>query len=105
MKTDEELKQLAKDVFSDKVFTDRHIPNGDSTSIAMIFMPLALMDEDAVKALEKKNPVMIYEYMDKAGPRGINGHPNFFSFQFLTEEEMPRFIEYFGKIKEALESV
>jgi len=33
-----------------------------------------------------KHSAMLYEYMDKAGPRAINGYPCFFSMRILWKE-------------------
>ncbi len=86
MKTDQELKQLAIDIYDNKVFTDRHIREGESAHrIAVIFMPIAL---GAFKTKEEIDDLgLIYEYYDKASPRAINGYPSFFSFNTLTKAE------------------
>lgn len=85
MKTREELKQLALDIIENKVYIDRYIEN--PRNLPMVFMVLGLMDKKQLEEFQNMKPVMVYEYLDKAGPRSINGMPNFFSFQFLTEEE------------------
>jgi hypothetical protein len=59
--TEEEIKKLAKDIYTGLVFTDRHI--------------------------QVASPGMIYEYMDKAGPMSINGMPMFCSFRFISQED------------------
>ena len=85
VKTDEEIKQLVMDVAGGSVFCDWMIPDGaGKNTISMVFMPLALMDGEAMKSLMEDECSMVYEYMEKAGPRSINGMPGFFSFQFLN---------------------
>ena len=99
MKTKEELKQIAIDLADGKIFSDRHIREGDSKSIGTVFMPLILgafgdMTEEEQKA---GKVTFIYEYLDKAGPRSINGMPCFFSCQILNREETELMFELHEK--------
>jgi hypothetical protein len=109
VKTDAELKQLAKDVWDGKVFTDCHIEEMPDEifigTLKMIFMPLALFGKEDYEDFQKQKPGMVYEYLDQAGPRSINGYPSFFSFQFLTEEELPKFHAFYVEVRDARESV
>lgn len=94
-KTDDELKQLSMDLANGKIFTNRHLPEHDKTSLGMIFMPLVLgafkdRDEEDIKDIG-----LIYEYYDKAGPRSINGYPSFFSFGFLDTNDCNRMHAYY----------
>ena len=83
VKTDEELRQLAIDVYHGHVFCDFMCE--DPKMLPMVFMVLALMPaDDAKKWFEENEPSMVYEYFDKAGPRSVNGMPGFFSMQFLN---------------------
>lgn len=93
VKTDEQIKQLIMDVVGGRVFCDFMIPDGRSNSISMVFMPLALMKrEDGLHLMEVDEASMLYEYLEKAGPRSCNGMPGFFSFQFLNRADH----DYFG---------
>jgi len=42
-----------------------------------------------------KNIGMLYEEYSKAGPRGINGMPNFFSMKIVSIEDTKRFQEMY----------
>ena len=88
MKTEQELRQLAVDIKSGAVFTTNHMPTSDEHMIGSIFMPLMLMNEEQHKDFIDKKPGMVYEYLEKAMPRSVNGYPTFMSFEFLTEEEL-----------------
>jgi hypothetical protein len=46
----------------------------------------------------------IYEYMDRAGPRSINGMPMFTSCKFLTQAEYKEVCEYIQEIKKIRQS-
>jgi hypothetical protein len=100
--TEDELKTLARDMAMEKVFTSNHVPDHDARMLGMIFMPLAL------GGLGGRNPEeigMIYEYLDRAGPRSINGYPCFFSFRMVRADQMQALFAKYRAIREALEAV
>ena len=101
MKTDEELKQLANDIFHGVVFTSNHVPPGEEIMLGSIFMPLMLMTEEGQKDFLEKKPFMVYEYMDQAGPRSVNGYPMFMSLKFLIEDEYKKVVEYYKELEQA----
>lgn len=101
--TCEEIKKLADDIYKGMVFTDRHIQNPDD--ISRVFIPLALLKKEQIEELKVDSPGLIYEYMDKAGPRSINGMPMFCSFRFLSQEDAKKVNEKYFQIKEVIEKV
>lgn len=103
MRTDEELKQIAKDCVDGKIFTSSMVKDNDSLS--MVFMPLIFMNEEQSKEFEKAIPYMLFEYYDKAGPRSINGMPIFYSFQQLSKQECEKLQDYVNKIREGISKV
>jgi len=46
---------------------------------------------------------MIYEYYDKAGPRGINGKPIFSSCQLMSKGDADKFVEIYKEYCKARE--
>lgn len=104
-KTDEELKELVRDVFAGHVFCDSMIPDGHKQNaitftLGMVFMPLSLMSkEDGMKFLELE-PAMVYEYMDQAGERSCNGLPMFMSLKVLNTADHDAFLELFEEYLE-----
>ena len=48
---------------------------------------------------------MVYEYLDKAGPTGINGKPCFFSLRLLNKDDTKKVFDYYEKYKEIREKV
>lgn len=102
-KTDEELKKIALDIYSDKIFSDRNCP--DEHSVRTVFMPLALMNKEQMQELVDDKAAFIYEYLDKAGPMACNGMPMFLSFQYLTEDELEKVTDYYDKITAAVEGI
>ena len=99
--TDEEIKKLADDIYKGLVFTDRHIDNPND--VPRVFAALMLMGEEQIDELKANPPGMIYEYMEKAGPMGINGMPIFFSFRFIGQEDAKKVNKKYIQIKEAVE--
>ncbi len=104
-KTDEELKQIAEDLWAGKIFCDRQVQSRRPEDITMVFMVLMFMDKKQLKQLEKDEVDFFYEYMSQATPRGINGMPTFWSVRVLTKPETKRMFEYYEAIKGALANV
>lgn len=89
IKSDEELKQLAKDMYDRKVITSVEL---DGEEVGQVFMLLPLMGPDALKCLD--DAAFIYEYLDKAGPISVNGKPCFMSFGIVHKDDRVRFAGY-----------
>lgn len=97
---DEDLRQLARDLYGRRVFTDWHC--GCVNDVLMVFMPIGLGGLSDLTSEEFGQIGMIYEYIDKAGPRSINGMPMFFSCNYLSRGDTEKVIAYHEKILEAL---
>lgn len=96
MKTEQELKQIAVDFAEGKIFSNLHLTSDhDQHLLPMIFMPLALGADLAEKA-QSGECYMIYEYIDKAGPRGINGYPIFFSLRYISKAEYVIMMQHYN---------
>ena len=108
MKTEQELKQIAKDLYAGRIFTNLHLqPSEQESLLFSVFMPLVFIRKETKggKKFFEDEPSMIYEYVDRAGPMAINGYPIFTSFQYLTEEEHQKMIGYYSKVKQAMEDI
>ena len=46
---------------------------------------------------------MVYEYLDKAGPTGINGKPTFFSCRLLNKKDTEKMFTYYEQYKKIRE--
>lgn len=88
MKSDSELHELAFDIVAGKIFTDRQLSDRDM--LHMCFMALIFCSTEQLQLVADAG--MIYEYVDKAGPMGVNGNPCFFSFQFISKEEVEKLL-------------
>lgn len=101
-RTEEELKQIARDLFHGKILTTRHQALIDNPGdISHVFMPLLFLAPELRERFQKQSPAMIFEYLEKAGPRTLNGMPMFMSMQWLDKEEDEKVMEYYRKLKEA----
>lgn len=96
-KTDDELRQLARDMYEGRIFTDRHVAN--IQDIKMVFLPLALMDTDQWETLIADDIELIYEELSKFGPLSCNGMPWFMSFQVLNKADFDKVKGYFNQYK------
>ena len=96
--TDDDIKTLARDIASNRVFTDRHIEN--PRDFPMVFMVLAFMGDEQHKEFTERDVGMVYEYMDKAGPTSCNGMPCFFSLQIITKAETIKVFEHVKEFEE-----
>lgn len=101
--SDEEIRQLAKDMYKGSIFTDRHIQNPQDAQT--VFMPLIFMDEKQIEELKKDPPGMIYEYMSNAAKMSINGMPIFWSFKMVNQEDTKKVFEKYNEIIKAVEKI
>lgn len=99
----EAFKKLVIDFDGNLIFSDRHVPERDSHLIQNIFMPLAFGFNYPKEELEKIG--MIYEYLDQASPRGVNGYPTFLSFRILNVPDTTRLLAKVLEIRHAREGV
>jgi hypothetical protein len=98
--TDKELKQIAWDIHSSKIFCDLMIYKSEKIHMTpMIFMPILFMESEELNKFAEGDVGMLYEYMDKAGSRSINGYPQFFSFSHLSRGDTRKVVEYYDKIR------
>jgi len=96
-RTDEELKQLAVDIIEGKFFSTIGMPESDFDLLAMIFMPLALMDEETVNRIEERDPVIFYADMSKRLSRSISGYPIFGEVGFIFRSELEKFATFYDQ--------
>jgi hypothetical protein len=84
-KTESELRQLAVDIVEGKVFTDKHDRGG--LEYGDIWLPIRLGAFAEWSTEDLKRIGMLYEYVNKAGDRSVNGYPTFLSLNALDMED------------------
>jgi len=102
-RSDDEIKQLAVDLHAGKIFTSNHCQR--SEDVRLVFMTTVFMSAEHWQFYEDNNITVLYEYMDKAGPRAINGMPNFFSHNVLSADDWARVIEKVKALEAAIEAL
>lgn len=96
------INEVAKGIHARQIFTNFHIPEGSRSSmLGMIFMPIVFGAFQDMPEAEVDNIGMIFEYMDKAGPRSINGMPMFVSFGLLSKSDTKKVWDKVKKLEEA----
>lgn len=88
--SDEQLRQFVNDYCSGRIFTNWDIPNVDL--VRMVFVPIGLGAFTGWKKEDLGQLGCVYERIDKAAPRGINGLPMFFSMRMMHTEDWARAI-------------
>lgn len=81
------LRKFVADFLAGHIFTSAQVR--DTSVLQMVFMVIALGGLDPEKT-DLESIGVIYEYMDKAGPRSINGYPVFFSCKLLSRDDWIR---------------
>ena len=105
-KDPEALTQLAKDIAANLVFIDKMIRPGDESLTGMIFMPLMMGAFAEFTPESVRDTVgMVYEYYDKALPRGINGYPIFMSMALINKHDFDIVKCKVIKIQELMKSI
>lgn len=100
--TEEELNQIARDLAGNRIFTSRHL--SEPNLLGSVFLPLGLGALKDASEDELKNIGMVYEYLDKAGPRSINGYPMFFSCHLLSVADSDKVISKYEAICKATDA-
>ena len=101
-KTEDELKQLVRDLVSGKVFVNSMIPEGEARTLGMVFMVISL---GGLEGIDTSTIGQIYEYYHKAGPGSINGFPMFYSAQLINVEDWAKVMSMANAIEAATTAV
>lgn len=92
---EKELIEFILGLCDGKIFTSAHLRDYDP--IEMVFMPLALgafrdHTENEMKAIIDATGVF-WEWLDRAGPRSVNGLPIFTSMRMLCKSDWERAVK------------
>lgn len=93
---DDEIKRVAKGLVEGHVFTATMCP---PDMIGHVFMVAAL---GGLSDFDPDDVAMLYEWLDKAGERGINGYPMFMSCRVVCHDDWNRVVEMAEKIVNAV---
>lgn len=101
-KTDEELKQFVLDFIGGRIFCMQHIAEQDLDLMGSIFLYAGL---GGLSEVDRNSLGTIYEYLEEAGPRGVNGYPSFISLKMLNREDWERARKAIVTEKERLDNL
>lgn len=83
----EERADLVKDLLAGRVFTVKHIPDGEQALAGLIFLPIGLGIFDAAPPEYQEQVGMIYEHRDRALERSVRGFPVFDSLKVIHKDD------------------
>lgn len=100
--SDESIFEIAEGIHKGKIFTSNHVRKGDEQCVSMIFMVMMFNDDPSfIPWMLRCKIYVLFEYMDKASPRGINGYPIFTSCNFLDQSDWKRVCDVLKKLEES----
>lgn len=94
---DAEIKRVARGLAEGRIFTASMCP---PDMISAVFMPLGL---GGLLNYDVADLANVYEWLDKAGERGINGYPIFMSCHPVCMEDWERIGTLAERIQKAVE--
>lgn len=101
--SDADLEQLAQDIVAGKVLHSiYHIDSIERAGLGIesIWMILFLVG-DRIAPWSVANEIWaVYEYLDKAGPRSVNGMPSFLSARFIDRKDSEKLHKRVVEIEE-----
>lgn len=104
-RTEEELTELARQLYRGEIFTSAQIRQGEEQMVPMIFLPLSFATDEVIAMIERDKPHVIYGELKDALPRGISGYPCLPNCAFLSKAEWDTVYAKYEKIKAAMESI
>lgn len=93
--TDDKLKEFVLGLCDGKVFTSEHCNSPDD--IRRVFMVVGLGGLSNIPQEQLQNVGILWEWLDKAGPRSINGMPMFLSVRLMHKEDWARAVVAYKK--------
>lgn len=96
--SEQDLKQIAADLFHGKIYCDQHIKSEEG--LPRVFLPIMAGAFEGVALEELKKMGFIYEYLDKQieSTKGSD-LPRFDSFKILSVEQAKQMFVYFESYK------
>jgi hypothetical protein len=95
-KTPAEIEQLAWDIEGDRVFGSWNCP---PEMISSCFMVVLFLEKEHLEAMNAAKVAHMYEYVDKASPRSVNGYPSFMSARYIDQDDMKKVVARLKEIE------
>ena len=97
-RSEEQLKQIAMDLYHGHIFTDRMLEPHHGP-IFMTFLPLIAMPNTRYREAYYKDLGLLFEYYSVRGPMSHNGVPTFFSVRRLDVNDYEKMVQYLDEYK------
>ena len=105
-KTDQEIKDIAKGIWDNKIFTSNHMHESERHQLGMVFMPLGFMNAIQKRDMFAQDPWMFY---GKRGERhefpGANGLPMLDNVAWLDKKDTLRVEAIIRKYEDAIKRI
>lgn len=99
--SDADIKEFVLGLADGRLFTSAHV--GNPRDVMLVFMVLALMPNRFPEDYARKVGVL-WEWLEKAGPRSVNGMPCFFSARIMHVDDWKRALDAYERFKKEREA-
>ena len=109
-RSDEELRELAKKIINNDVFTSNHLHDHERQYLATVFLPLAMFSPMQKREMWQQKPFMFYANSgERDQMHGINGLPMLNNVAWLDKKDTLKLEKlmnkYDEKYKDAIETI
>ena len=106
-RTNQEIKDLAKGIWDNKIFTSNHMHESERQQLGMVFMPLGMMSPMQKKDMFAQDPWMFYGKRGERHelPTGPNGLPMLDNVAWLDKEDTIKVETIIRKYEDAIERI
>jgi len=98
----QEMRTFARDLHAGNIFTSHNVP---VTDIPHVFLPIAFLGKRGLDQFVMQGNAVLWEYLYKAGPRSVNGNPQFFGCRMFTWLEWEFVYGHICKIQETMDAL
>ena len=89
-KSSTEIKEIAKGILDNTIFTSQHLHEQERQYMSMVFMPLAMMNAIQSRNMWRQNPWMFYAKRNRSEMPGPNGLPMLDNLAWLDIQDSIR---------------
>lgn len=101
--SEEKVLEVARGMLTNIIFSSDSIrPDQRKQLMHLVFMPTAFLSKEDIDKMREEDITMFYEFMDKAGPRAINGLPMFTSMHMVSRADHARINAKYDELEKLL---
>lgn len=103
---DDQMREFVLGYVDGKIFTSANIPENQlETLLCVVFMPLKFGALKGISKKDRNNIGILWQWIARALPRGVNGFPIFTSAQLMSKADWERASKAIGKEQERRKSI